>query len=433
MKLIDLCLFTIAVISQIFLPMELGDAHGDLGMTRKRKRNDGENNALSNFSLDDLNQDILERVLSRLPTSAFFRLSSVCKRWKSVAASSSFKYACSDIASREPWFFMVDPHLNRSIVFDSTENNWKKLNYPQLLQNRHLDSIPVAASGGLICFRNSSGNFIVSNPLTGSCTELPPVDLDHKDQSLHAIVMSANPNSCKGSYKLVLVYGILPKLRFKVYLSTTGCWDDDVTLSRKVDDSIEFNFNDDTVVYFLSSTGNVVSTNMQRSPSKQYSSVITSKNGEDIVYFISSSGTIMACNLSKRSFVEYPRLLPVFSEYSIDVVECRGEMLVVMLSEFLETASLRVWRYDEEARTWHQIAALPPAMSHEWYGKKVDINCVGAGDEILVCMNSNELYTYLLCDLVENQWTELPKCHMNGEAVEFMSAFSFEPRIEASV
>lgn len=141
----------------------------------------------------------------------------------------------------------------------------------------------------------------------------------------------------------------------------------------------------------------------------------------------------MACNLSKRCFVEYPRLLPVFSEYSIDVVECRGEMLVVMLSEFLETASLRVWRFDEEARTWHQIAALPPAMSHEWYGKKVDINCVGAGDQILICMNSNDLYTYLLCDLIENQWTVLPKCYMNGEAVEFMSAFSFEPRIEASV
>lgn len=433
MELIDLGLFDIAVISQIFLPMELGDARGDLGVTRKRKRNDGENNMLSNFSLDDLNQDILERVLSRLPTSAFFRLSSVCKRWKSVAASSSFKSACSDISARDPWFFMVDPHLNRSIVFDSTEKNWKKLNYPNLLHNCHLNSMPVAASGGLICFRNSLGNFIVSNPLTGSCSELPSVDLDQKNQSLHAIVMSADPDGCKGSYKLVLVYGQVPKLRFKVYRSTMGCWDDDVSLSRKVDDSIDFNFNDDTVVYFLSRTGNVVSTNMQRSPSKQYSSVITNKSGEDTVYFITSSGTIMACNLSKRCFVEYPRLLPVFSEYSIDVVECRGEMLVVMLSEFLETASLRVWRFDEEARTWHQIAAMPPAMSHEWYGKKVDINCVGAGDQILICMNSNDLYTYLLCDLIENQWTVLPKCYMNGEAVEFMSAFSFEPRIEASV
>ncbi|XP_022981150.1 F-box only protein 13-like [Cucurbita maxima] len=414
--------------------MELGDAYGDLGvgMTRKRKRDDG-GNLLSNFSLDDLNQDILERVLSRLPTSAFFRLSSVCKRWKSVAASSSFKYACSDVSVRDPWFFMVDSHLDRSIVFDSTEKSWKKLNYPHVLQSRHHNLMPVAASGGLICFRNSSGNFIVSNPLTGSCSELPPVELDQKNQYLHAIVMSSDRDGCKGSYKLILVHGQLPKLRFKVYRSTVGCWDDNVTLSRKVDDSIEFNFNDDTVVYFLSRTGNVVSTNMQRSPSKQYSSVIVNKNGEDLIYFISSSGTIMACNLNKRCFVEYPRLLPVFSEYSIDVVECRGEMLVVMLSEFLETASLRVWRYDEDARTWHQIAALPPAMSHEWYGKKIDINCVGAGDQILICMNSNELYTYLLCDLVKNQWTELPKCNMNGEAVEFMSAFSFEPRIEACV
>ncbi|KAG2384843.1 F-box only protein [Vigna angularis] len=50
---------------------------------------------LNDFSLDDLNEDLLERVLSWLPTSSFFRHTSVCKRWKSAAASVSFKLACS--------------------------------------------------------------------------------------------------------------------------------------------------------------------------------------------------------------------------------------------------------------------------------------------------------------------------------------------------
>lgn len=403
----------------------------------KRKRNLEEDNCIfSGFPMDELNEDLLERILSWLPTSAFFRLTSVCKRWKSVAASSSFKLACSQIPSRDPWFFMVDPNpnLNRLVVFDSAERNWKRLNHPPLLQqNSNCNSMPVAASGGLICFRNSSGNFIICNPVSGSCTELPTLEPEIQNLPLHAIVMNTSSNYHLYSYKLVLVFGEFPKLSCKVYHSSIGCWEDDTFLDRKVVDSMEFESNDDNAVYFLSKAGNVVATNMQRSPSKQYSSVITNKDGEEIVYFLSSTGTVVACNLTCKRFSEYPRLLPVFSEYSIDVVECKGKMLVVLLSEFFESASVRVWWYDEGSRSWHQIAAMPPSMSHEWYGKKVDINCVGAGDQILICFNSAEHFSYVVCDLVADEWVELPKCCINGEAVEFMSALSFEPRIEAPV
>jgi len=268
--------------------------------------------------------------------------------------------------------------------------------------------------------------------VTGSCRELPPLDPTRRSQTLHAIVMNTSLED-SGSYKLVLVSGELPKLSCIVYNSSVGCWEEEIALSKKDDNSLGLDSNDDNAVYFLNKAGNVVATNMQRSPSKQYSSVITNKGGEEIVYFLSSSGKVVVCNLTQKRFFEYPGLLPVYSEYSIDMVECGGEMLVVMLSEFLESASLRVWRYDEEIRSWQQIAAMPPAMSHEWFGRKVDINCVGAGHRILICSNSGELFSYVLCDLVTNEWVELPKCCVNGEAVEFMSAFSFEPRIEASV
>jgi hypothetical protein len=39
----------------------------------------------------------------------------------------------------------------------------------------------------------------------------------------------------------------------------------------------------------------------------------------------------------------------------------------------------RVWKFDEANRCWQQIAAMPVAISNEWFGKKPDINCVGAG------------------------------------------------------
>jgi hypothetical protein len=398
--------------------------------SRKRKL-EAQDKGMLSLSMDELNEDLLERVLSWLPTSAFFRAASVCKRWKSVSDSASFKLACSEIPSREPWFLMVDPHLNQSTIFDSADRSWKKLNYPPLLkQSSNCDSIPVAASGGLVCFHMGACNFIVCNPVTGSCRELPPVHAAQETHSLLAVAMNAQNNQ---SYKLVLVSGELPKLSCKVYNSSTGCWGEEIFLRRKVDESQEFDSNDDNAVYFLSKAGNVVATDMQRSPSKQYSSVITVKDGEEIVYFLSSSGTIVSCNLTTKCFSEYPRLLPVFCEYSIDVVECKGEMLVVVLSEFFESANLRIWRFDESIRSWNQIVAMPPAMSHEFYGKKVDINCVGGGDQIFICLNSAEFFRYVVCDLRTNEWIELPKCFKNGEAVEFMSAFSFEPRIEASV
>jgi len=403
-------------------------------MEHRLKRKSPEN-GFNSFSLDDLNEDVFEKVLSWLPTSSFFRLTSVCKRWKSAADSASFKLACSHIPTRDPWFFMVAPVPNQSVIFDSAENSWKRLNHPNLLlEDSNKSCIPVAASNGLVCYRTSLGNFIVSNPVTGSSSELPPLNFASENQSLNAVVMSSTSFNGQISYKIVLVFGELPSLSFKVYNSSSACWEDENALGRKVDDSsADCDSTDDNVVYFLSKAGNVVASSMQRSPTKQYSSVITNKDGQEIVYFLSSSGTVVACNLTCKCFFEYPRLLPVFCEYSIDIVECNGEMLVVLLSEFLETTSLRVWRFDEANRCWQQIAAMPAAMSHEWYGKKPDINCVGAGSRIFICLNSPELCTYVLCDLVTNNWVELPKCCINGEVMEFMSAFSFEPRIEASV
>jgi hypothetical protein len=58
---------------------------------------------------------------------------------------------------------------------------------------------------------------------------------------------------------------------------------------------------------------------------------------------------------------------------------------------------------------------------------------VPALDRIFICLNSPDLCTSVLCDLVTNKWVELPKCCVNGEVMDFMYVFSFEPRIEASV
>ncbi|KAG2238835.1 hypothetical protein Bca52824_091905 [Brassica carinata] len=344
----------------------------------KRKSRDKEEEEDYTVTLSDLNDDVLEKVLSWLPTSCYFRLTSVCKRWKSTKTSRTFDLACSQVPSRDPWFFMVgvnDSTSSSSFVYDSTESSWKNLN-----RRRDLFS-PVASSSGLLCFRCSvSGDFLLRNPLTGSSIDLPCQD-DNKP--LQAVAMTT-------SYKLVTISGEVPNLCFKFYESSSCSW------SKEFDKS-----------------GNVVvaSNTLLRSHSKQYSSVITVKDNVETVYFLSSHGTIIACDL----------LLPPFLEYSIDLVECNGTMFVVLLSEFYESASLRIWKLED--------------MS--WVHKG-DINCVGGagGNKILVCFNADlpeVCCRYFVYDLVGEEWSELPRCFSGGEAVEFVSALSFQPRIEATV
>ncbi|KAM7264534.1 hypothetical protein ACFE04_002217 [Oxalis oulophora] len=399
--------------------------HLALSTNRKRK-SQGQNNWTLSFSMDQLNEDLLETVLSWLPASAFFRATSVSKRWKSVADSKSFKLACSRVPSRDPWFFMVGQNPDKSVVFDSTDRNWKTLNHPSFLP-QHSNCMPVASSGGLVCFRNESGNFFMCNPVTGFSRELPPVDLASESCSLYAITMQCySPYQ----YRLILVFGELPKLSFKIFNSDSNCWEQETLLNS---DSVEYNSNENDPIYFLSKSGDVVATEMRKSPSKQYSAVTTLKNGDEIVFFLSSSGTIVSCNLTKKTLSEYPRLLPAFSEYSIDLVECRGEVFVIILSEFFESASVRVWKFEETIGSWSQVAVMPPAMSHELYGKDMDVNCGGAGEKIFMCLSSANFFSYVLCDVATNEWVELPKQFTSGESAEFMSAFSFEPRIEASL
>ncbi|ESQ53838.1 hypothetical protein EUTSA_v10025320mg [Eutrema salsugineum] len=411
----------------------------------KRKSRDEEDTLLSlasdSFPIDDLSDDVLERVLSWLPTSCFFRMSSVCKRWKSTQSSKSFNLACSQIPRRDPWFFMIgDDSSDSSFVFDSTENNWKNLNRRHNLHRR--DFIPVASSGGLLCFRCSiSGDFLLRNPLTGSSRDLPsPISRDdnNNNKPLQAVAMATVTPS---SYKLVTISGETPNLSFRFYESNSGSWSKESDLVKNnTDEEYNDSSHDDDetgTVYFLSKTGNVVvaSNNLQRSPSKLYSSVITIKDNVEIVYFLSSYGTIISCNLTKRCFTELPKLLPPCLEYSIDLVECSGTMFVILLSEFYESASLRIWKLEKQE--WVHVGMLPPAMSHELYGRKGDINCVGgAGNKILVCFNASPpevYYRYFVYDLVSQEWTDLPSCFKDGEAVDFVSALSFQPRIEATV
>ncbi|KAF0921397.1 hypothetical protein E2562_006966 [Oryza meyeriana var. granulata] len=384
--------------------------------------------------LGDLHDDVLERVLARLPPVSFFRLRAVCRRWCAAAASPTFLDACGRVPSRDPWFLMLSDRPHPPLAFDAAESSWNPCRAAP-----GPAAVPVASSGGLVLYRApDTGALVVANPLTGATRALPspPPPQGHGAPQLHSIAMYGSP------YRVALFTGELPHLFMALFDSSRDSWEGPVALSRRSEAVLPdapphggASAGADDTVYFLSKSGDVVATNMQRSASKQYSSVVAPSDGRDgeaVAYFLSHSGTVVACDTARRTFAELPRILPVYFEYSIDVVACNGAAYAVVLAEYLDTASLRVWEFAGGA--WRQVAAMPPAMSHAFYGKKADINCVGHGDRLMVCVSSGEANGCFMCDVSSNQWEELPKCvNGDGEVNEFLAAFSFEPRLEISV
>ncbi|KAM0925051.1 hypothetical protein ACQ4PT_004448 [Festuca glaucescens] len=388
--------------------------------------------------LGQLHEDMLERVLARLPPASFFRLRGVCRRWREAAGSPAFLAACARVPARDPWFLMLSDQKEErpAVAFDAAEGTWNRCRGAP-----GPGPLPVAAAGGLVLYRSpDTGALSVANPLTGASRALPPPP----PAPLHAVAMYGSP------YRVVLILGKLTDLSMSAFDSSTNTWGDPVALSRKPDadapaprgdnnedDQDGGDDDDDGTVFFLSKSGAVMASSTQRSASREFSSAMTCRpdGGDAVAYFLSSSGAVVACDLARRAFSELPRVLPVHAEHSIDVVACGGRAYAVVLTEYLDTASLRVWEFAEGA--WTQAAAMPPAMSHGFYGAKADVNCVGHGGRIMVCVSSGEADGQsgcFMCDVASNRWEELPRCAGgDGAAADFVAAFSLEPRMEVAV
>ncbi|WVZ66693.1 hypothetical protein U9M48_015882 [Paspalum notatum var. saurae] len=401
------------------------------GSKRKRAASSG---------LADLHDDMLEGVLARLPPAAYSRLRGVSRRWRAAADSATFRAACARVADRDPWFLMLqedaDQRRRPAVVFDSAGRRWARWRGAP-------GSVPVAAAGGLVLYRDpATGDLTVANPLTGASRALPPPPASYAGAgALQAVAMYGAP------YRVVLITGELPDLSTVTFDSATGAWGEAAALARKPEEetagaaaagreraAAEDGEGDDTV-YFLSKSGDVVATTMQRSAARLYSSAVAcGGNGEEeaaVAYFLSRSGAVVACDLARRAFAELPRVLPAYHEYSIDVVACGGAAYAVVLSEFLDAPSLRVWE-PAPSGAWRQVAAMPPAMAHAFRGAKADVNCVGHGHRLMVCVSSGDpgASGCFLCDVRTNRWEELPPRADDGDLV---AALSFEPRMEAAV
>ncbi|CAM6112088.1 unnamed protein product [Calypogeia fissa] len=111
---------------------------------------------------DFLPEDLLARILSRLPFSSLIRSRCVCKKWNRLNFSSDFTFSGNLGSKCVPIYFFQGPLR----VYNSGTNTWEKLSLAFLGVPLNTLALLVSA-GGLLCFKDRvSGDFIVCNPIT---------------------------------------------------------------------------------------------------------------------------------------------------------------------------------------------------------------------------------------------------------------------------
>jgi hypothetical protein len=226
-----------------------------------------------------LQEELVDRVLARLPVDSFFRLRAVCKRWNSIMFSPGFLADCSQVSSlvssfsllptsaRRPTFYYSSTHFFfpflhlfwhpfTDLEFQFCLLHWKPckvqvsstlghyfikadrradrmlLGYSTTLAKWHripfdflpMQIQPAASAGGLVClvadYRPFA--FFVCNPITKVARQLPPRICKRRPRIVCMVV-----DRLSKAYKIIAAGGYRSDddcWTTEVFDSVTGCW-----------------------------------------------------------------------------------------------------------------------------------------------------------------------------------------------------------------
>lgn len=324
--------------------------------------------------------ELIERILSFLPTPSIFRFSAVCKSWRSLVFSRPFLRFRSQLPfqfHRNGTYFLA---LNRSryqqiTAYEVTSKKW----YAFPLDFLPTVAYPVSSAGGLICFLSSNldtgtATLIVCNPLTRKWKELPSMLCKRVPLVITMVV-----DRKAMSYKILVAGAIedsnLNRTTTEIYNSSTGKWVHCGSLPQDEDIGR-------TMVEYCG-----------------YYLCLTRGPGSGLLAFNLQSQLWIKMRTSK---------IPGYSKFR-HLVECRGSILVIGKALRRYVLGLYIWCLDPKTLKWMEVGKMPRAICDQFFSSPSEcFYCTAQGHLIFF---SRYFYNQgLVYNTVENSWQQVAGC-----------------------
>ncbi|KAJ7570039.1 hypothetical protein O6H91_01G104500 [Diphasiastrum complanatum] len=371
----------------------------------------------------NLPQDLVEKILARLPAFAILQMRGVCKRWKSLIQSSYFSYLRRLNAPNKPYFLfhLTVGRTEHLVTFDPVLEKWCRIPLPYMPPG--LDASLVASAGGLLCFRvRKMGivSYLICNPVTKCCRELPPplhYRSTYRSPCMQALVVDPNKNT----YKLVVAgYSTGRDPTTEVYSSINNSW---------------------KLVGNLPLKGDSKATLFQPYSGKPFC------NGN--LYcraFLPPSVIVYSVEEEVWVQLKAPINSSVLTPY---LVEHHGHVLMVGglrkagRKEF-SPDSFCIWELDHKEMQWKEVARMPEDMRKLFLQRNVfsKFRSIGKGD-LIYFTSASAASSVVMYDFSLNLWKLLPECKLKvgrhhlaslvGHQLVWDRVFIFEPSLDAAI
>ncbi|KAJ7942838.1 protein UNUSUAL FLORAL ORGANS [Quillaja saponaria] len=396
--------------------------------------NAGSNTQFSNPYMDSriwskFPQRLLDRVIALLPPPAFFRARSVCKRWYTLLFSNTFLDLYLQVSPRRHWFIFFKHKTLKSYIYKNTVNgagndtehstnccegylfdpcelSWFRLSFALIPTGFS----PASSSGGLICWISDEAgpkSILLSNPILGSLTQLPPTLRHRLCPSIGLTISPSSVDVTLAGDDMISPYAVKNLTAESFHIDEGGTYSIWGTTSLPRLCSLE--------------SGRMVFVE-----GKFY--CMNYRPFTVLAYDISSS---IWCKIQApmRRFLRSPSL-----------VERRGKLLLVAAvekSKLNVPKSLRLWELQACGTTWVEMERMPQQLYIQFAelegGNGFD--CVGHGEFIVtIIRRSNKA---LLFDMCKKRWQWIPPCPYGGSCNisrdSELHGFAYEPRLATPV
>lgn len=363
--------------------------------------------------------DVLERVLTKLPLASHYRFRAVSKAWLALLSSPTFLRQCvphSGSSSPSPWVcsFGTEPtSLPKWEMLPHLPGADVKVNKIDLSFLPNKVAYICTSDEGLLCFRTCQTgqssdrdskdrmSLHVCNPLTRRWRELPEIML----QDMDVVMMSMEVSPNLDSFKVVVVSDEESFFNWKIHVfdSQTDTWG--------------------VKKWVTPGGGN------RRSVLSGHFIYCYADAAKLFVYDIQQGRVVRDFGVPKPAGVSYRYF---------GIVAFRGSVFLVgQLDPF---TGYGIWRLDEVNRRWVELSLLPEAQFKDLLQGLNPDSCVKALHEVITvgnffCMNihirgQNRCHSVLAFHTLTNSWHVFPFPNCGHECFLLQTFLaSFQPRL----